>query len=117
MRKIKFRQPLFLKEKFLGFHYWGFINDVFIGVIGELKEARETSQQFTGLHDRSGKEIYEGDIGHYGSLTPLRIIKFSNGSLGPNGMSFDENEGEHSNYIKDFEVIGNIYENPELLDK
>ena len=61
--------------------------------------------QFTGLHDKNGKEIYEGDIVQYDLYTDK--IVFKHGGF----------QGERlimTNWAA-CEVIGNIYENPELL--
>ena len=73
--------------------------------------------QFTGLHDKNGKEIYEGDILKtfpiissdkiaYDSFNVL--VKFINSSWIANGI-LGKRQAEIS------EVIGSIYENPELL--
>ena len=96
-----------------------------------------TVGQFTGLHDKNGKEIYEGDIlvrrvindgcGTH-DKEPLEVV-FMNGAFGirlDRGKVYEEFEWickEHSwssmgasgETKYEYEVIGNIYDNPELL--
>lgn len=77
--------------------------------------------QFTGLKDKNGKEIYEGDIviQDYSikgvESSTICIIEFSKGSFV--GYSKQLNQYfQPGSYFEDCKVIGNIYENPKLLD-
>jgi hypothetical protein len=73
-------------------------------------------QQFTGLHDKNGNEIYEGDIVAYDyASTPIEHRKGAvEWSAEYCGWRFDDLLIEPTPR-KTIEVIGNIYENPELL--
>jgi uncharacterized phage protein (TIGR01671 family) len=62
--------------------------------------------QFTGLLDKNGKEIFEGGILSHKYYSKPVMCEFVDGSL-----IFDD----ISKYDKSLEVIGNIYQNPELL--
>ena len=79
-----------------------------------------TLMQYTGLKDKNGKEIYEGDIVEclfYNNLNiPIEKVLsviFKNGSFGV----FDGKDFKvfGSDSTKSIEVIGNVYENPELI--
>jgi hypothetical protein len=61
--------------------------------------------QFTGLHDKNGKEIYEGDICSHKYYASPVVISFEDGAFAAEDV-----------YLGDpsIEVIGNIYENPKL---
>ena len=81
--------------------------------------------QYTGLKDKNGKEIYEGDIVDtaiqqykgqipYGEQTGE--VYFKNDGLGQ-FMIRNKWTNDLMYHKKELEVIGNIYENPELLNK
>ncbi|MFA7708495.1 MAG: YopX family protein [Candidatus Pacearchaeota archaeon] len=76
--------------------------------------------QYTGLKDNKGKEIYEGDIVK-NKLHGIGEIKWQDrkGGWDSNLWKDDYNNGCLSSHTEDdllgVEVIGNIYENPELL--
>lgn len=68
--------------------------------------------QYTGLKDKNNKEIYEGDILFESSGEEYFKVVFEDGS-------FRAEDDKYSLDLEDYahicEVVGNIYENPELL--
>lgn len=80
--------------------------------------------QYTGLKDKNGKEIYEGDILKFDKQewyrSPIKSYEdierepehYSEVKWFRDGWSYD---GSHSDLDTYCEIIGNIYENPELL--
>ena len=76
--------------------------------------------QYTGLKDKNGKEIYEGDILLYLTKTKT-VVSYKNGafvrSYRNSNMYLLYDSLAVDGCLEDYEVIGNIYENPELLEE
>ena len=74
----------------------------------------ETVGQFTGLTDKNGKKIFEGDIcqhrSYYSDNIVISVVTYTDGQF---LAMADENSG--FNLSDKLEIIGNIHDNPELL--
>ena len=106
MRELKFRV---WNEKVKEFNYWGFnVNDTkgFAGVSVSntlsLDDAHKLSEQFTGITDKNGVEIYEGDKFERGG-----VVEFIGSGYYVKTFREYETLKSCARYEK---VIGNIHE-------
>lgn len=133
MRTIKFRALDFNNEWKYGYYTYDSIQNKHFINTQEVKGG--TVSQYTGLHDKNSLEIYEGDIcrvlytdwpskgkedmrtldQYLYDMGKNKIVQWDfNGfyfSNSPNGYSEDMDVGKYGYIV----VIGNIYDNPELL--
>ncbi len=73
----------------------------------------ETVGQYTGLNDKNGKKIFEGDIVKFGNNTyEIRFIEKYSRFAGTNAHCVFA-----SFLLNTSEIIGNIHDNPELMER
>ena len=100
--------------------------DLHSGMYGgpAMNPIRVLSKVIASLHDKNGKEIYEGDILTYNQYlynshdvkSKMDVVEYNQCGFCFKGDGSQWFIGDNKNAGRtDFEVIGNIYENPELL--
>lgn len=129
-REIKFRAWDKNKNKFIPTNTWAIVQTDFKAFGVMLKDWEDYKEgeyfysnsqelsQYTGLKDKNGKEIYEGDIlkKHYGSSVKICSVAYHT----ERAMFIQQdgyNEPLYELPLNLIEIIGNIYQNPELLNQ
>ena len=121
MRTLKFR----IFNKKIKSYIDIYLSAIMIDELNDLNE-HLIVEQFTGLHDKNGKEIYEGDILNVGENLVCEIV-YVDKNVEDYGdeihCAFHAKVYIHNktipldSYLKNnCEIIGSIYENPELLE-
>ena len=119
MQKIKFREYVEHKRKgspnFMNYEpeFNGNINEIFNGNL-QSPGTKITYMQYTGVNDKNGKEIYEGDIIKYG-LSANYDDHYLFVTFDAEKAAFYAGRLSVQNVGRYGEVIGNKYENPELF--
>jgi hypothetical protein len=115
-REIKFRAWDEVSEKMLNWN--DFLDTNMKNTFIAPESTGLILMQYTGLHDKNGKEIYEGDIVKYRDSRGQHIEKviFDKGCFYA-GMHWGSSTRVAPKLINTriTEVIGNVYDNPELL--
>lgn len=120
MRKIKFRVWL-KKQKIMRDNVSFHAGNIWTGYCWIPFNANYELMEYTGCEDKNGVEIFEGDIVKRAVLYKGEILESINYVEFENGCFILKNSSLN-NYLflsKEYEneVIGNIYENPELLEE
>lgn len=89
-------------------------NDRDITVIATAVD-NNTVGQFTGLKDKHGKEIYEGDVLKENTTKSKYIIEWRADTAAFVMVSSKTDQWYDMMFAKHIEIIGNIHDNPELL--
>lgn len=125
MRSFKFRIWSLEEKKFVEGLFISPEDGSIYDPVGDSFPEGYIINQFTGLLDGNGKEIYEGDIFTFGENNNY-FVEYKNDRfwlsqyVGLNNNYEESSDGYYRlclpAYTRDREIIGNIYEYPELME-
>ena len=126
MREIKFRGKRVDTNKWIYGYYFESNGKSYIAEVHPETEyyddydvvenvVNESIGQYTGLKDKKGVEIYEGDILQLDEIS--YPVLFEDGGFQIKTSTSQGNSFAIQERVKKFVVIGNIYDNPELLEE
>lgn len=112
MREIKFRTYDVISESFIYYT----LQDIINWIKNMQNWVNWDQNQYTWLNDKNGKEIYEGDIFKCNYWNNYLVIYENDRFQWEDYDNWDFYRWDDHNW-EEFEIIWNIYENPELLKK
>ncbi len=135
MREILFRGKRLDNGEWLEGSLWNYLGVPRIlppaNIVG-YDISPDTVGQYTGLTDKNGVKIFEGDVVKYiygehfsddekpedaeAQYKRQDVVRYTNGEFFPVPMREDAGDEWYSYGLFDFEVIGNIHDNPKLLE-